>query len=185
MRRTKDEAMHTRTNVLRAAAQIIVHLGMNAFTIDAVAQQAGTTKGGVLHHFPSKEALINGLIDQVTESFASRLAEELAVEPAGKPGCWLRAYIRTIFSVQYEDINIIPALAAAVVADHRIIDRIRHSMEESHLAAIQDGLDPTLATVIRLAVDGVLFTRAFNLNVLSRETSEKVADELLQLTVPA
>src|SRR5689334_20943914 len=103
MRRTKEEAMKTRETVLKAAAQIIIRLGIGAFTIEAVAKEAGVTKGGVLHHFPSKEALIEGLIDDVTEMFQRRLTVELALETVEQPGRWLRAYIRTIFSVHYED----------------------------------------------------------------------------------
>jgi AcrR family transcriptional regulator len=184
MRRTKEEATKTREAVLKAAAQVIIRLGIGAFTIEAVAQESGVTKGGVLHHFPSKEALIYGLIDDVTQVFNLRLTAELATEPAGQPGRWLRAYIRTIFSVQYEDINLIPALAAAVTAEPQTIERIRRGMEESQIAAVQDGLNPTLATIIRLAVDGVVFTKAFNINVLDKETSQKIADELLRLTIP-
>ena len=78
MRRTKEEAMKTRESVLKAATQIIIRLGIGAFTIEAVAQEAGVTKGGVLHHFPSKEALIDSLIDDVTELFNLRLTAELA-----------------------------------------------------------------------------------------------------------
>src|SRR5690349_11490099 len=135
MRRTKAEAMKTRDAVLKAAAQIIVRLGISAFTIDAVAQEAGVTKGGVLHHFPTKEALIDGLIDQVIEDFRLRLAGELATEAEDQPGRWLRAYIRTVFSVPHGDTNLMPALAAAVAADHRTLERIRRSFEESQLAA--------------------------------------------------
>lgn len=182
MRRTKEEAARTREAVLKAAAQVIVHSGISAFTIEAVAQEAGVTKGGVLHHFPSKEALINGLIEQVTEGFQTRLAAELETEPEGQAGRWLRAYIRTIFSVQYEDFNLIPTLSAVVAADPRTIERIRRGMLESQMAAVQDGIDPTRATIIRLAVDGVIFTKAYNLHVLDHETTQNVYEELLRLT---
>lgn len=184
MRRTKEEALKTRETVLKAATQIIARLGVSAFTIDAVAQEAGVTKGGVLHHFPSKEALIDGLIDQVITAFNNWLMAELETEPPGQPGRWLRAYIRTIFSVQYDDINLIPALAAAVAADHQTLDRIRRGFEESQMAAVQDGIDPIQATIIRLAVDGIVFARALNIDILDQETSQKVYDELLRLTSP-
>ena len=182
MRRTKEEAMKTRDSVLSAAAQIIVQHGGGAFTIDAVAQEAGVTKGGVLHHFPSKEALIDALIDQVIEAFKSHLMAELAAEPEGEPGRWLRAYIRTIFSAQYERMNLLPALVTLVASNPQTLDRIRRDMAESQQAAVGDDLDPTMATIIRLAVDGVVFTSAFNVNVLDTATSQNVYDELLRLT---
>ena len=182
MRRTKAEAMQTRDSILQAAARIIARLGVSAFTIESVAHEAGVTKGGVLHHFPSKETLIDGLIDGVIESFNKRLTAELEVEPEGAAGRWLRAYIRTVFSMQYEDKNLIPALAAAVAADHQILARIRRDLEQSQLAAVQDGLDPVEATIIRLAVDGIVFTRALSLDVLDVEMSRAVYDALFHLT---
>jgi AcrR family transcriptional regulator len=182
MRRTKEEALQTRDTVLKAAAQVIIRHGVTAFTIEAVAQEAGVTKGGVLHHFPTKEALIDGLIDQVTETFNARLMDELEAEPAGQPGRWLRAYIRTVFSSPLGlDKNLIPALAAVAADDERLA-RIRESLEESQRAAVEDGLDPVQATIIRLAVDGVIFAQALNLNVLDTSLSQKVYDELFRLT---
>ncbi len=182
MRRTKEEAQQTRDSVLRAATQIIVRHGMNAFTIEAVAQEAGVTKGGVLHHFPSKEALVDGMLDQVIQSFNQRLTAELKEEEAEQPGRWLRAYIRSVFSMQYEDRNIIPALAAAFAADHHIVDRIRVEMEKSQQAAIDDQIDPITATIVRLAVDGIVFSRALGLDVLVPETGKAVQEALLRLT---
>jgi AcrR family transcriptional regulator len=183
MRRKKEEAMQTRETVLRAAAQIIAHQGISAFTIDAVAREAGVTKGGVLHHFPTKEDLVSGLIDQVISIFNMRLQEELTAEPSDVPGRWLRAYIRTVFAAPYDVNNLIPALAAAVATDHQTLDRIRRSFEESQRAAVEDGIDPVQATVIRLAVDGLVFTRALSVDVLDRETSGQVYDKLLRLTI--
>jgi AcrR family transcriptional regulator len=182
MRRTKAAAMQTRRSVLQAAAQLIGRLGVSAFTIEAVAQEAGVTKGAVLHHFPSKEALIDALIDQVIEAFDGRLTAELAAEPEGAPGRWLRAYIRTVFSMQEEEKNIIPALAAAVAGDHRRLERIRHDLEKSQQTAVQDGLDPMEATIIRLAVDGIVFARALGLGVLDEESSQQVQAALFRLT---
>lgn len=181
MRRTKADAMQTRKSVLQASAQIIARLGVGAFTIEAVAQEAGITKGGVLHHFPSKESLIDGVIDEVIEAFNHRLEMELATEEKGTPGRWLRAYIRTVFSMEYENQNLIPALAAAV-ADHRTLERIRLSFAKSQQAAMEDGVTPVEATIIRLAVDGIVFARALGLDVLDQTMSQNVYHALFRLT---
>lgn len=182
MRRTKEAAMQTREAVLNASARIIGRLGVSAFTIDAVAKEAGITKGGVLHHFPSKEALIDGLIDEVIAALQARIGDALAAEAEGTPGRWLRAYIRTIFAVEDEVLNLIPALASAVTADERMIERIRRSVEASQMAAIAHEDDPTQATIVRLAVDGFLFTKAFNLNVLDADARAAVYERLLEMT---
>jgi hypothetical protein len=118
----------------------------------------------------------------VIEVFRTRLEEELKTEPEGQPRRWLRAYVRTIFSAHYDHQNLIPALAAAVTADHQILVRIRRSFEESQLAAVQDGIDPVQATIIRLAVDGIVFSRALNIDVLDQAMSQKIYDELFRLT---
>lgn len=182
MRRTKAEALHTRGQVLRAAAAVLAHQGISAFTIEAVAQEAGVTKGGVLHHFPSKADLITGLIDQVVASFNLRLQEELKTEPEGRPGRWLRAYLRAVFLAEYPDANLLPALAAAAAAEPLIRSRIRRSYEESQQAAVEDGIDPVLATIVRLAADGLVFTRAFGIDVLNSVSSHDTYQELVRLT---
>lgn len=182
MRRKKADALQTRETVLTAAAQIIGRQGVNAFTLDAVAKEAGITKGGVLHHFPSKESLVEGLIEHVMQTFRQRLEAELANDTLGDTGRWLRAYLRTVFSVQYEVQNLIPALAAAVAADHQTLNRIRRGFEESQQAAIHDGIDPIQATIVRLAVDGMVFSRALNIDVLDEDTSQKVYEALSRLT---
>ena len=50
--------MTTRENIFNAANNIIRENGLEGFTLDAVAKKANVSKGGLLYHFPSKNALI-------------------------------------------------------------------------------------------------------------------------------
>ena len=43
--------------------------GARALTLDAVAAEAGVSKGGVLYHFATKRALIDGLIARWLDDF--------------------------------------------------------------------------------------------------------------------
>ena len=55
----------TQISILNAACQIILERGAEALTIEAVAQKAGISKGGLLYHFPSKNKLIEGMINRL------------------------------------------------------------------------------------------------------------------------
>lgn len=60
----KRSAAETKKIILAAARKIAVKDGVAQLTIEAVAKQAGVSKGGVLYHYPSKKKLIMALMDQ-------------------------------------------------------------------------------------------------------------------------
>lgn len=47
-----------RSSILLAASIVVKNNGVEKLTLEAVAKEAGVSKGGLLHHFPNKEALI-------------------------------------------------------------------------------------------------------------------------------
>lgn len=57
--------MSARENVLGAYAQILAEDGERGATLEAVAARAGVSKGGLLYHFGSKEALAEGLLERL------------------------------------------------------------------------------------------------------------------------
>lgn len=54
-----------RESVLDAFEAILVDGGERSATLDATARRANVSKGGLLYHFASKEALESGLIDRL------------------------------------------------------------------------------------------------------------------------
>ncbi|MDQ0063824.1 AcrR family transcriptional regulator [Paenibacillus harenae] len=54
--------------ILFAASTIVKTLGAEKLTLEAVAKEAGISKGGLLHHFPNKQALINAMVEASTNS---------------------------------------------------------------------------------------------------------------------
>ena len=65
-RRTID-----RSAVLAAAEAVIAEAGAAGLTLDAVAAQAGISKGGVLYCYPSKRALVDALLERDLAGFAA------------------------------------------------------------------------------------------------------------------
>lgn len=66
--------------ILDAAERLIRRVGTRTLTIDAVAAEAALSKGGVLHHYASKDALISALAErklrEIRESVAAHEAEQ-------------------------------------------------------------------------------------------------------------
>lgn len=54
-----------RTLILEAGSRLVQRDGVTALTYESVAQEAGVTKGGLLYHFPSREALLLALHEYV------------------------------------------------------------------------------------------------------------------------
>ena len=54
-----------RESVLDAFEALLVEDGERAATLDATARRAGVSKGGLLYHFGSKDALVDGLIERL------------------------------------------------------------------------------------------------------------------------
>lgn len=81
----------TRDRLLDAAEKLVVEHGALALTLDAVAAEAGVSKGGLLYHFPSKDKLAAALVERAIARVDSALAEASANTT---PGAFTRAYIQ-------------------------------------------------------------------------------------------
>ncbi len=57
----KKDPIRLYQQLLESAAMIAGRDGIAALSLNAVAREAGVSKGGVLHHFPNKQALIYAL----------------------------------------------------------------------------------------------------------------------------
>ncbi len=60
-----------RDRVLDAYDTLLIEHGGAAVRLDAVAAAAGVSKGGLLYHFASKEALVTGLLERLRQRSAA------------------------------------------------------------------------------------------------------------------
>lgn len=154
----------TRHLLLAAAARRVATHGVASLTLAAVAVDAGVSKGGLLYHFPNKRALIAALLAFRLDAFEAALDEAWSRLPE-RPGRFLRAYVAASVAVGAEDAAISAGLLAATVEDPSLLDplRARYGAWQARLDA--DGLDPDVALVARLALDGLWACDVFGLPV--------------------
>jgi AcrR family transcriptional regulator len=167
---------------LEAANQVVVADGVKRLTLEAVARRAGVSKGGLLYHFPNKQALIEGMIGNLGEVFVSRLAQELAADDAASDeGRWLRAYARATFAGEQESLTASSGFLAAVANNPELLKPLRENFGRWQELAESDGLDPALATVVRLAVEGLWFADLFGFAAPAEPLRTQVLNRILDL----
>lgn len=78
---------------LDAFIALLVEGGERAASLNAVAERAGLSKGGLLYHFPSKDALVAGLVDRMRQLGAAD-RERMLAAPEGPIEYYLRTSIQ-------------------------------------------------------------------------------------------
>jgi len=78
--RTQEERRaETRSRLVDAAAALFAEHGIDAVSVDAVADAAGRTSGAVYDHFGSKQGLLLALLDDWSHSLLTVIAAEFEV----------------------------------------------------------------------------------------------------------
>lgn len=150
----KKQPEQVRRALLDCAAQIAAEQGASAITIQAVAERAGVTKGGLLHHFDSKQALLAAVFSDLLEQMDREIEKTMACDPVAR-GRFTRAYVRACFSDRLlGERSLWGALSVAIVSEPAL-RALWSAWLDGRMAqhAETDG-DPSLIAV-RLAADGV------------------------------
>jgi AcrR family transcriptional regulator len=178
--KTQNAKSDTRQKILRAAAQIINTKGVLALTLDAVAKEAKISKGGLLYHFPSKEALMKGMNDFVMLTFFHDL-ERVANEDPCHEGKWTRAYTNITFNLLDNEFDMNLAFLSAIATNPDLVKSMAKDLKVLQNYIENDQINPIISTVIRLAVDGMYYNQLYGLN-LKDEVRDQVLSYLLSLT---
>ncbi|GAX34017.1 TetR/AcrR family transcriptional regulator [Nodularia sp. NIES-3585] len=179
----KSKRSATRELLVRSASQVVIDKGIEALTLDAVAQQAGVSKGGLLYHFPSKDALMQGMVEQLIQDFETALQAEYDKDDApGIPGQWVRAYIRASLQISKQTLALIARLSS-IAANSPHLFESAHTYQQQWQQRIEtDGLNPIQATLILLAIDGLWLSEMFQIGAPEEPLRTQVLEALFAMT---
>lgn len=84
VRRTKEEALATRSSILDAAERVFHERGVSRTSLSDIAQAAGVTRGAIYWHFADKGDLFNAMMDRACMPF-DELSERFDAPNAERP----------------------------------------------------------------------------------------------------
>lgn len=160
----------SREAILDAAEALIRESGVNRMTLDAVAARAGLSKGGLLYNFPSKDALLRGMIERFVEtlnapsegSAAARIAEIRLAKLASIP----------------ENQKASHSMLAAIAENPTLLDPIRDAHAKLWSQIKGRDADPDQALIAWLAVEGLCVFEMFATSPLTPEEQTRIVTKL-------
>jgi AcrR family transcriptional regulator len=161
----------TKEKLLDAAGAVVRRDGPQALTLDAVAGEAGVSKGGLLYHYGTKQELIEALV-------ARWLAEFQADIDAADPH-FVRGYVKA--SDPEGQIADELGLLAALVADPAVLRTVRDRYAIWQDRVEREGSDPVDATVARLAADGLWLAELLGMAPPRGKLREQVLARMVEL----
>ena len=175
-------ASNTRkVDILNAASKIVAEKGIFYLTIEAVALEAGISKGGLLYHFRSKEVLVEKMVEHLAINHRNKIVNRAALDFEEK-GKQTRAYLDAVFMEAYQNKDMQAGLLAAKAVNPDLLNPVRELYSEWQHDIEKDGLDPITSTIIRLAADGIWLADLFGINPIENETKELVYERLREWT---
>lgn len=150
--------------LLQAAQTVILRDGILHMTLDAVAREAGVSKGGLLHYYPNKNALLEGMTSALLETFEAEIEQRMAADPV-EQGRFCRAYVAvTLMQETREELALSSALlAAATTVEPQLLMVVRDRYAHWKARALADGMDTDTAALVFFAADGFWFARMLGL----------------------
>ena len=162
-----------RAQLLDAAIEVIRRDGARALTLDAVAAEAGASKGGLLYHFASKRALVDGLLARWLDDFEAGFGlEPIAV-----------AYVRAcdLSAAGPRRIASELGLLAALVEEPHVLEVVRDRYAAWMERMLADAADPVEAWLVRLAADGLWYSDLLGVAAPTGDDRRRLIERLVAL----
>lgn len=144
--------------ILDAAQTVIARQGIANLTLDAVAAEAGMSKGGLLHHYPSKDRLVEALVTRCAEHWRACYTAAYERTPEG-PGRMARALLSNCLSQTHAWTEQVrrssSAVFAALAQNPSLIEPMRAACGDLHRRIADDGLPPGVGEAVASAIDGL------------------------------
>jgi AcrR family transcriptional regulator len=176
-RKARSASARTVERLLLATAAVIKREGASAVTLDAVAAEAGSSKGGLLYHFPTKEALLDALVDWWHDDFQRRLE---ATQSDTHAASFLLAMDRHTTAPDWRHALEHGPMAVLAGAPEQAA-RVRGRYEAWQKWVTEDAADPVAATIVRLAADGLWLTTLYDLAPPDPDLRRAVLERLMEM----
>ena len=189
---SKREPKEKRINdIIAAAREVFLEKGFEGTTMEAIAQKAGISKGGLYHHFQSKDMILMAVNQKISEEI-EKIMLKAAQCPTIKEGLLFYIENYLCFWMEHPSETSFLFLSVAKILDNPellkyyqefTVDYMKY-FEESFAMGIQNGeFKPhnvkTSAITLVGAMDGILSYMILDENLILEEVVEHFQEKFI------
>lgn len=171
---------NSRDSILDAALRVTAQAGAGNLTLDKVAIECGLSKGGLLYNYPSKEALLQAMLERLLNSHRQLMAQEYETLK-GQPEATLRAFLRAWKHDEQISIDASLAIIAAAAQNPGLLRPLKEHFRDIYSRICQESGNREQALMIWAAADGLLLHRIMDVAPYSHEDKAAMFDAMLRL----
>lgn len=178
----KKQPEVVRRALLDQAARITLEQGLSKVTFQAVADAVGVTKGGVMHHFTTKNALILEVFHDAMARFEAEVNQAMAEDPV-RYGSFTRAYINATISLGekgQEELDSQATLYALMLGDSELRE-LWAKWANAQLKKHQATDNTETLCMVRLVADGIWLSDFSGISISDKTSIHK---RLIKMTQP-
>lgn len=170
----------SRNALLDALESIISEGSVHDVTLESVAARAGVTKGGLIYHFKSKEALLYALVERMRLRLEAHCADP-TLETRLALKSFLIARIHYAFGMPLQEKKIMANLLAAASSYPSLMGPVKTMYDSGTegLARVTDSAG--LALSVWTALDGFVLLEMLNIRHFSELEKQQMQAALLAL----
>jgi AcrR family transcriptional regulator len=183
---------NSRQAILDAAGALVAEMGAAHLTLEAVAQRAGISKGGLLYNFPTKLDLLQAMIQSYVEGILT-LASGQGDEPEAGASHALHTLLESRLGMagKEREAKSSHGILAAMVEHPHLLDPVRELHRSLWARLKETRRDHEKVLLGWFAIEGLVTLELFNTSPLSAperahlvRTATELIDGKLELTEP-
>ncbi len=178
----KKQPELVRRALLDQAARITLEQGLSKVTFQAVADAVGVTKGGVMHHFATKNALILEVFNDAMAKFEAEVDAAMAKDLV-RYGSFTRAYIDATISLGakgQEEFNSQATLYVLMLGDIEL-RKLWADWSNKQLKKHEATDNTEILCMVRLVADGIWLSDFSGINISDKKSLRARLIKMTQL----
>ena len=169
----KKDPQAIQQNILDTAIKMVAEKGVTAVSLQSVADVVGISKGGLLHHYASKQKLTEAMIVYILQQIDSKIDELIEADQTAY-GCFTRAYIRLNLNAKDPILKLWNAFSMTMLTDKSynshwnnwFAQRLQKHHQTDHALALH---------LLRYAADGLWLS-----NMIEDQNVSEMTDYLIE-----